>query len=287
MFIPIEVVFGFGAMASYGLADFLAKNVVEDYGPIRALKRTLFIGTFAVFAYSIFFVSIPTTFMNGLVFGLLAGFAGAVGWGSFYKALGQGRVSVVSPIASSWGIVTFVLALIVLSEKITFTQIVLSLTIFLGVFLVSLNWKEVVTAFSKRLESGAALALLAMVSFGVYGVLAKFVVDAMGVFYTVVFTRMVTLAFLFLIPSEPIKKGKTDSLFFLLVIVGFLDVLGFLSFNAGLSVGLVSIVSAVTSAAPLVAVILAHMFLKERLHLYQYAGMLLIIVGFVGLALLS
>ena len=282
-----SVMFGIFAMMSYGLADFLTKKAVGKYNEFTALKISLASGTVALLIYSLLFVPFPTVSLTTTLFILLTGALAAVGWIAFYKGLKVGKVSIVSPIASSWGLVPFILAILILSERLTLQQTFLSAIIFVGIFLVSVRWKEFVSAAKKRFHTGAGLALFAMVTFGLSGFFTKFVVNELDVFYTVIFVRMVATAVVFILAKKSKAKEKMNlSFIWILISIGILDTLGYLSFNIGLSTGIVSIVSAITSTAPLVAVVLAYPILKEKLSANQYLGIILIISGLVGLSFL-
>jgi len=289
--ISSELMFGILAVLSYGFADFIAKKAVDKYGPLTALKISLILGGSVVFLYSILFVEFPQITFNSIIFVLLIGITGVLGWVTFYKGLEVGKVSIVSPIASSWGILPFILAIIFLAERLTLFEILASISIFSGVFLISVKWKEFIATTKDKLYKGAGLALLSLLGFGLAGFFVKFIVNELGPFYSVVLTRLVTIVLIFIFATKisqlSTKHVKFESKFiWLLFLVGLFDAIGYLSFNFGLLVGSVSIVSAVTSAIPFVVVLLAYFFLKERLDINQYFGILLIIAGFVGLSLL-
>ncbi len=287
MAISEGVLFGIFAMISYGLADFFAKKAVDKYGPFIALKVSLTSGTLAVLIYSLIFLELPVMPIGTLVFVLIAGIAGAAGWVMFYKGLNAGKVSIVSPIASSWGLIPFVLAIAFLSESLTSTEILSSASILVGIFLISVDWKEFTSTLRKKMYPGAGAAIIAMVGFGLSGFFTKFVVDALGAFYSVVLIRIVSIVLIFVYAEKSRQKARFEGKFILLLIfVGLLDALGYLSFNLGLSVGFVSVVSAIVSAAPSVVLILAYVFFREHIANNQYLGIALIVAGFIGLSIL-
>lgn len=287
MAISEGLMFGIFAMLTIGLADFFAKKAVGKYNPLTALKVSLVLGTVIVLVYSLLFIEFPVITTNVVIFVLFAGATGALGWITFYRGLKQGKVSIVSPIASSWGLIPFILAIAILSESLTTFQVLFSVSIFVGIFLTSVDWKKFIKLSKKKLYAGAGLSILALIGFGLSGFFTKFVVDDIGAFYTIVLIRLVSLFLIFLYVPKNQQRTKFDFRWiWILILIGFLDAIGYLSFTFGLSVGLVSIVSAVTSAAPVVLVLLAYFFLKERLKSNQYFGIFLIIAGFVGLSLI-
>jgi len=69
-----------------------------------------------------------------------------------------------------------------------------------------------------------------------------------------------------------------------LVTLGLLDVSGFFAWYMGLRVGLVSMVSPIALSSPAVTVVIAHIFLKERVRPHQRLSIIAVIAG---IALLS
>ncbi len=278
-------IFGIASMLSAGFSDFLAKGNVGKHGALSALKVSLIFGTLLIAVYSFFFTSFPQISVNAIVFSLLAGTTAALGWLSFYKALKTGKVSVVSPIVSGWGLVTFLLAIVFLSEKLTTMQFALSGMSLAGVFLVSTNIREFIKN-SGKLNAGTGMAVLSMIFCGLSDFLSKFIVDEVGAFYTIVFVRAVAIAIILAYSFGKENNARIEAKSAgLLLIVGILDAVGYLAYNMGISVGLVSIVAVICSAAPLLTMVLAHLFMKERLAKSQYLGIALIVAGVAGLSL--
>ncbi len=147
----------------------------------------------------------------------------------------------------------------------------------------SVKWREFAQSSGKKFKEGAALALLAMIGFGLIGFFLKFAVDALGIFYSLIVYRTVTLAIL--LPMGGKAKKEPVSGIPLLVGIGILEALANISYTAGLSAGLVSLVSAVISTETIIAVVLAFLFLRERLTKAQAIGIAAVVAGLVGLGL--
>jgi uncharacterized membrane protein len=71
------------------------------------------------------------------------------------------------------------------------------------------------------------------------------------------------------------------------VVVGLLEFVGYLAFIVGIGVGVVSIVAPISSASPTVTVLLAQVFLKERLAQIQKVAVVLVILGILLLSVAS
>jgi len=70
----------------------------------------------------------------------------------------------------------------------------------------------------------------------------------------------------------------------LLIVIGVLNVIAFLSYDLGVTYGYTAMVAPVSAASPIITVSLALIFLKEKLALDQKIGILLVLVGIILLA---
>ncbi len=279
------IVFALVAMVSWGTADFLAKRVVEKMGSFSALMSNIVIGTIPLLIYSIFFVKLPTVTFNAILFSILSAFFGAFGYLMFYRAMERGKISIVSPISSSWSTVTFILALIFLSESLSILRVASALLVFAGIFLASIVWKEFLESAKRKTVSGAREAIFAMLGWGVAFLFVKFSVNGLGPVWAATIMRMFGILFLYLYSAKTKTKISFDKkLILFIVAIGLLDSTAFLTYNIGITTELVSVVSVITSSFPIVTLSLAYIFLKERLVVNQYLGILLIIAGVIGLA---
>ncbi len=64
----------------------------------------------------------PEVHTKGIVFGILGGFAGAVGGLFFLYALSRGKASIVVPLTALYPLITVLLASVILKEPITLKQ---------------------------------------------------------------------------------------------------------------------------------------------------------------------
>jgi drug/metabolite transporter (DMT)-like permease len=83
------------------------------------------------------------------------------------------------------------------------------------------------------------------------------------------------------VPTRQSLKLPSGSVWWLLAAVGFLDTAAFVANNAGLHTGQVSVVSVLASLYGAVTVLLAWIFLREKLERSQWFGIILIFAGIV------
>jgi drug/metabolite transporter (DMT)-like permease len=82
-------------------------------------------------------------------------------------------------------------------------------------------------------------------------------------------------------PTRQTLKLPRGKVWWLLLAVGILDTAAFVANNAGLSTGQVSVVSVLASLYGAITVLLAWIFLRERLEPSQWLGIVLIFIGIV------
>ncbi len=75
---------------------------------------------------------------KGVVFGLLAGVMGTLGYVFFILATEKGKVSIVVPLTATYPVITFLLGVLLLGEKVGIKHVVGTLLAVVGAILLSL-----------------------------------------------------------------------------------------------------------------------------------------------------
>ncbi len=287
MSFPLGVLFGLIAMFGWGLADFFAKKTVEKIGDFRTLFWTQIVGFIILTsAYFVFAPQFNYTIGDIIIFALI-GLLGSSAYLLFYRALKKGQVSILSPIQASWVVITVILSVIFLNEVLgNFQAITIAITI-LGIILVSFKYKDLKRLKLKNLLPGVPEDLISMSLWGINFVIIGFLVSKFNWFIPIFFLRLFMIFFLLCFSS--IKREKITfnerKVIPWLILIGVCDVSAFLGFGLGVSSGYVSIVSPVAASFPLITIILARIFLKERLGINQKIGIVGIIIGLILLSI--
>jgi drug/metabolite transporter (DMT)-like permease len=207
--------------------------------------------------------------------GVVAGLVGLVGLSAAYRGMAIGVVSVVSTIAATGPVVPILVGL-VLGERpsaLQFGGIVVTLA---GIALLAFDRRP---QAGGKLVPGVGLALLAALAFGVFLVAIRYA-SRPDPLWGVLATRtgsVLALLLLGLALRSHIRVARADvpSLFG----VGVLDVSADVFFAYATTVGLLSIVSILSSLYPVATVILARIVLKERMARLQQVGIGLALIG--------
>jgi drug/metabolite transporter (DMT)-like permease len=231
-----------------------------------------------------------------------------------YRAFAIGTLSLVSPIAASFAAVTALLALLS-GERANPLQLVGIVLTVVGVTVASTvpassadnaathGPKTAVAAGRWRTAPGLVEALGAMLVFGVCYWALRFPVAALGGATTVFIAKLADMVMLMLIaavglllfrprgyarPDGSVERApwyvirKPARAFWPWVLgVALLDTAANVAYNVGITVSLTAVVSVISSLFSAVTVLLAWVFLRERLARWQWAGVGAILVGII------
>jgi drug/metabolite transporter (DMT)-like permease len=216
-----------------------------------------------------------------MVAGVAAGLAGLVGLSAAYRGMAIGVISVVSTIAAT-GPVLPILVGLVLGERPTplqFLGIALALG---GIALLAFDRRPAESG--RRLLPGVGLAIVAAFAFGIFLVAIRYA-SRPDPLWGVLATRTGSVAALLLLGARFRSRitVATSDLPGLLA-VGVLDVSADVFFAFATTLGLLSVVSILSSLYPVATVILARVVLNERMARLQQLG---IGVAFAGVLLIS
>ena len=309
MQLSLAIILGLTGALCWGGADFAARFASRRVGAYRTLFFMQFFGFIALSVY----LKFRGGFFEGIAPGwhpwALAALAGAINMIaslSLYYSFQVGVMSIVAPVSSAYPALTVALA-IASGERITALRgaglavtlvgVILAATTFTSAAASTLNEtaakesatketgaKESAAKETAHLSKGVGWAILAALGFGVlFWFLGFYVVPAVGPTISVWVIRLTSFSVLALaaIPTRQSLKLPIGSVWWLLAAVGFLDTAAFVANNAGLHTGQVSVVSVLASLYGAVTVILAWIFLREKLERSQWFGIILIFAGIV------
>lgn len=296
---------GLTAAISWGVADFLARFAARRVGSYR----TSFFMQFCGFAGLTIFLA-ATGHLDQLSAGAAAGWrpwAWAILVGvlnsacslAFYRSLETGVLAIVAPISSSYPALTLILAMMS-GERVSVARVIGILVTLGGVVLASTSTVPPAVPVPAppshaenpgpaahprhKLSLGVGWAIAASVGFGVMFWLLGFrVMPVLGGFASVWVIRLTTFFTLGILaaPARQSVKLPRGGVWWLLAGVGVLDTTAFIANNLGLKTGQVAVVTVLASLFGAVTVLLAWIFLRERLQRTQWLGIVLIFVGIV------
>lgn len=283
MSFPIAIIFGVLAMFGYGLNNAISKVPVKKVGEVKTIfYRNVFISIIYLIVLIIFLQKANFDFQFILI-AFAISLLGYIPFVSFYKALEKGSLGIVSPIANSSVIITILFSVLFFKESLNFIQILSIISVIIGIFLISLDFKNLKSSSFLRLSTGVPYALLSCFLWGIVFFLFKIPVNILGPILTSFIIEFGITIFSalhlkiqkisFALPSRQMLKY--------IFLVSIFGAIGTLSFTFGISIYNVSIIAAIAFANPLIAVIYGKFIYKEKLKLQQWLAIGIILCGIV------
>ena len=281
----------------FALISFLGWGIGDIFGTIATRK----IGAFSTTLYSyilrvaIFALYIPFAlaelshltkdiFLINIILGVLL----LIGFLAFNEALRTASAPLVGTIAASFVVVVVILSIIFLKESITARQLIAILIIFAGLVLSTLDLRKLKAG--KFLASrGIFLAVVAMMTWGIYFTFIKIPVREIGWFWpnyisftlfplVLVFTHVRKIKL-----NAPNYKGAFIPLCGTVLLTGIAE----FSFNSAISRGLTAIVAPIAGSYPTLFAVLAFLVFRDPITRQQIIGIIVTLIGIVFLSIYS
>jgi drug/metabolite transporter (DMT)-like permease len=283
------IIFALLSCVLIAVGNILLKKSFKDFPP--SVSFFIF-SVFSVLFWAPLGIILGVQF-NQLIIGFLVGITSAIlGQGIYMYVLEKGTVSITATILSSFSIYTIIFSLIFNHERPGVpTLLFIALTV-IGTIIVSLpehmNGKD----FQKI--NFILWAVFAAVSIGAADTLTKFYITqtSVGSFLFYVAFMQLFVSFIYLrIDKQPLRQfkdffHKLDEYKFALLGSGFIafaTMFLFLSFNFTLA----SIASPIAASSPIITVILAVVFLKEKITPKNFLGLLLLLISIIAIGIVN
>jgi drug/metabolite transporter (DMT)-like permease len=202
----------------------------------------------------------------------------------YFHALRIGNLAIIAPLQNAKVLITVALAVAFLNESISPLRGVGTIAVVCGVVMLAMNLRSGAGPGKAALYRGVVPGLVASVGLAFYQFFVAISDRLNSWYYTSLVIRIVipiVIAIVFLVQGhqQQLKTAFKAAPWRLIAVASFLDVVGFSTFNFALSRYDVSYVSVIASASPAVSVVLALVFLGEKLERYQIVGFVLAVAG--------
>lgn len=282
----------FFALAScilVGIANVILKKSFKDFSPSIAF---FILAIFSLLIWLPMGLILGVQFTN-IFFGFFVGLiSAALGQALYIYVLEKGEVSITATLLSTYSVYTIIFSMFFLGERPSVPALVCIALTIVGTIIVSLPER-----FDKKDFKHVPLILwgvVAAVAIGAADTLTKFYIDQTSVgsflFYVSLSQLVVSLIYLRM-DKQPLSQFK-DILhklreyklpllgsLFIAVATMFL----FLSFDFTLA----SIASPIAASAPIVTVVLALIFLKEKITVKNWIGLVLVFISLIAIGIVN
>jgi uncharacterized membrane protein len=291
--------FSFLAIALWGVWGALSKaasNAVPSPTDLQVIS------TLGVVPIALLLIASPNfskrtgSLWLGILFGVLTGLCGSVGNLALFASLNKGGdASTVLPLSGVYPLVTVVLAVIILRERLNGVQL-FGMVIALGaLYLFNAPQEAGPTPASgpaqptlpwwrTLVEPWMALALVSLVLYGVAGVTQKLATNNVSTeLSTVCFALAFIPVALVTMWAQPVNWHLSGRAWTLAVLTGVLISTGTLTLFAAYRTGKASVVTALTALYPALTVVLAVPLFHERMDVRKVAAIVLALAAGVAL----
>lgn len=275
----MTILFGLLTAFSYGYADFVGAIAAMK---VRALTVTTVAFSFGLLLALLFSLFAGASYNESVVlYGILAGICSAAAISFLYAALALGPISIVSPFTAVLSAIVPVIVDIAAGQALGELSLLAIVLILIAVVLVAF-----VPGQDVRLPTLRATIYSIGAGLGFAGTFVF--IDAapsdsgLGV---LVVMRVIGIAILFALLAILLFSGKSKvliekevfalSTIWLVLLAGFGDVTGNLFFIIATREGALAIAAVLTSLYPVGTILLAKIFLKERIAISQNIGIVL------------
>jgi drug/metabolite transporter (DMT)-like permease len=294
----MTIILGLAAAIFWGSADFLARYSTRIIGTYRTLFFMQFFGIAGLSIYLVlsgdFARLAQATYWQAWAWALLAAVLNVFSSLALYRAFEVGILSIVSPIASSSSALAVVFALMS-GETISLPHGIGIIVALVGIVLAATAFSSTKDAMSVKriaveaqrkhmLPRGVSWALAASLGYSViFWILGFRVTPVLGGIAPVWLIRLTTIWVLALcvVPLKQHIRVPHGGVWWFIAGVGILDTAAYVSFTIGLTGGQVAIVGVIASLFTAVTVLLAWIFIREKLQWSQWLGVGIIFVALV------
>jgi transporter family protein len=233
--------------------------------------------------------NLPIAFGDG-VLAATSCIVGAVAYICYFESITDGQIAIAGTISAAYPALTVIGALAFLAETLTTTQAISLVAIIGGV--IALSYEPNPGSEQAMPRRSLFFALLAFVLWGFWGLTSKMAINAIGpgnIFgFYVLSSMIVPFAYVLFRRVRPERSRAGDPSRTAWVLGGAaltLNVCGVFAFSFALNAGFASLVVPISSAYPLVTVVLAVALLREKLDRLHVIALVFVIVGLTVIGL--
>jgi uncharacterized membrane protein len=269
----VGVIWGFISAVAFGSADFIARGVSVKLTPYHALFYIHFISG-VLLAVVILLDGIPASAtLSAVGLAALLGAVNTVGTLMLYRSLSIGKISVVSPITSSFGGIALVLSLLA-GDSIPLGGIFSLGLMLVGIVIVSTVREDAQQDAKRTPLKGLPEAVIAALALGLNFWGLQFVVTPLGPYIPTLIGRIMTVILLAVLarPFHQSIAPPPREYWLKIGVVGLITTIGEIAYNIGVQGTTPGIVAVLSSLFSPVTVLLALIFLREKLARHQWVG---------------
>ncbi len=287
--IEVSIIYGIAAAVGWGVADFFAAAASKRLGVLRTATGVHISSCAAMAAY--FFAVYEPDLLTWAHWAVLGGVSalGLLVYLTFYRALSEGPVAIVSPIVSTYAIVVIGLAIVFAGERLNVWQSLGIICSVGGVILASFDPRDF-SSSGRLIGLGVGLAIVTSLTIGLLQYALGILSRDIGWFLPVYISRVMTLGLfvpLTIAMRQWTLRGVTLPIAIGVGVAGIVEMGGMFAYTRGSEIGSISIVAAASITYPLIPMLGGILVFGERLAVSQWVGLGVTLTGLFVIAIAS
>jgi transporter family protein len=279
---------GIGGMLGWGIYDSLGGVFSKQIGSFKSLFWSQLAGLGAILLLAFAIHMDNNLSLLTVIFAPLAAIVYSAGYLFFFKGFEKGNVSIIAATMNLWAVFTMLFAFIFMGQRLTTTQTMGVLMIISGATLASIDWGNI-TNQRFQLSLGVKEAILGAFFFGIFWNISEFISKEIGWLFTTLLVKLGIAVFLLIFSFAARQEIRlADSSIktkYVILFMGMIEVGAVALVNYGLTIGDAILITPIASALSIVTIMLAVIFLKDKISKLQGIGIAMAIAGIVTTAL--
>jgi len=275
-------------MFGWGLYDFLGGVFAKQIGPYKSFFWSQLAGLASVVFLDLLLAPGMDLSSRTLFLFPIAALLYSAGYLFFFKGFEIGNISIVAATMNLWAVFTMLFAFTFMGQRLSQIQTIGVIMILAGVTIASLNWNEIQHR-KFQLTSGVREAIAGAFFFGIYWNVSEIMVEEIGWLVSTGLIKLGIVVFMsiFFIFSkrESSLTGVSSKTISAIILMGIIEAGAVAVVNYGLTIGDAILITPIASALSIVTILLAIIFMKDRITKVQGIGIGTAIIGIVVTAL--
>lgn len=285
----MNVLYGLLSALSWGIGDFFSGSATKKIGTYRTVFYFQLVGFLAFTIYMVltggFAVFLQPHSAMTWVWLVAMSLTQLIGLLLLMNSFKIGPFMLVSPIGASYSAVTIIMSLLS-GDSLRGTQLAGIIAVLVGVIVISMlqnTGEEASTERQGFWRSGIPFAIVAALFLGAsFWIIGKQLTPVMGGTAPIWGYRIIapiTMLLLALPLRQRLSPPGDKNTWIAVALVGLFDTIAFASFGIGSQYDGLAVLTVISSLFSVVTIVLAAVVLRERINLWQWLGILVVLVG--------
>jgi bacterial/archaeal transporter family protein len=283
----LSILLGIGGMLGWGIYDFLGGVFAKQIGSFKSLFWSQLAGLISILLLALVFASNFRVSAWIIILCFIASILYSAGYLFFFKGFEIGNVSIIAATMNLWAVFTMLFAFLFMGQRLSSIQTLGVVMILLGATLASLNWSEIKNQ-NFQFSAGVKEAIFGAFFFGVFWNVSEIISEQVGWVSTTLFVKFGIILFLLLYSFLTKQRIGLTSIpkktIYIILLMGVIEAVAVALVNYGLTIGDAILITPIASALSIVTIILAVIFLKEKITKTQGVGISMAVIGIIATA---